>query len=84
MGYRTLWMAKGLPADQEQDVLYRFKDLPSIARESSAHGLNELVIWFWSNYFDLPVEIIDSLGSEQELIDAIAECRDWVSMSLYL
>ena len=85
MGFRTLWMSRGLPAEQEQDVLYHFNDLPLIARESIAHGLNELVIWFWSNYFDLPIEIIDSLGSEQELIEAIAECRNLgVNVSLFM
>jgi hypothetical protein len=85
IGFRTLWMAKGLPAEQEQDVLYHFKDLPRIARESIEHGLNEMAIWFWSNYFDLPVQIIDSLGTKQELIEAIAECRQMgVNVSLFM
>jgi len=85
MGFRTLWMSKGRPEDREHDVLYSYKDLPEIAKESIDHGLNELVPWFWCNGFQLPFTTVNSLGSRQELTDAIAECRELgVNVSLFI
>lgn len=74
MGFRSVWLAKGIPSDP-QDVIYRYRDLPRLAQESIEHGLDEMVVWFWSPAFQLPMETIPALGTKQELIDAVAECR---------
>ena len=85
MGFRSLWMGRGLPGDGERDVIYTYQDLPRIARECMDHGLNELVLWFWSNYFELPINTINTLGSPQDLIKAIADCRELgVNVSLFV
>lgn len=84
MGFRTVWMANGIE-DDSLDAIYRYKDLPQLAKESKEHGLNEMAIWFWCNYLQLPVKTLDYLGTEQELIDAIAECkRLGVNISLFV
>ena len=85
LGFRSLWMGKGIPADGENDVLYKYKDLPRIAKESSEHGLYELVPWFWSNYFDLPIQTISTLGSIEDLQEAVKACRTYqVNVSLFV
>ena len=85
LGFRTLWMAKGISRDREQDVLYRFQDLPRIARENKEHGLDELVIWFWCPYFQVEFEPDENLGSRQDLIDAISACKKiGVNVSLFV
>lgn len=75
MGYRTVWMANGVTTDPEYDALYRYNDLPRLAQEAREHGLNEMVVWFWCPYLQLPLTTLDYLGSEQELIDAVKECK---------
>jgi len=85
LGFRSLWMGKGIPSDVENDILYRYQDLPRIAKESSEHGLYELVPWFWGNYFDLPIETIKTLGSAEDLQEAVEDCRRYgVNVSLFV
>ena len=84
MGFRTVWMTKGV-ANDSLDAIYRYNDLPRLAKESKQHGLNEMVIWFWCPYLQLPVQTLDHLGTEQELIDAVAECkRLGVNLNLFI
>ncbi len=84
MGFRTIWMANGIE-DDSLDAIYRYKDLPRLAKESKEHGLNEMAIWFWCPYLQLPIKTLDYLGTEQELIDAVAECKQLgVNISLFV
>jgi len=84
MGFRTVWMAKGVTNDS-LDAIFHYDDLPRLAKESKEHGLNEMVIWFWCPYLQLPVQTLDYLGTEQELIDAAAECkRLGVNLNLFI
>ncbi len=75
LGYRTVWMCQNQPGDPG-DAVWRFTDLPDLAREARAHGLVELVLWAWQPAFDasLPAPF-PHLGSEQEMIEAARECR---------
>ena len=85
MGFRSIWLTKGLVADPKQDVLYSYKDLPFLAKESIENGLNEMVIWFWCDYFQLPFSSLDYLGSKQDLIDALVKCKEiGVNVSLFI
>ena len=76
LGFRTLWMCKGYPADSERDVAFRFTDLPAVARESKEHGLDEMVLWFWNPFFQLPNPLpYEHLGTPEELAEAIQACK---------
>ena len=75
LGYRTLWMCQNQPNDPT-DAVWRFRDLPALAQEAKDHGLTEMVLWAWHPGFDasLPAPF-PHLGTEQELLDAVRECR---------
>lgn len=75
LGFRSLWMCQNQPHDPD-DVVWRFRDLPDLAREAHEHGLSELVLWAWQPAFDpsLPPPF-PHLGTEQELLDAVRDCR---------
>jgi hypothetical protein len=42
------------PADS-QDPVYRFKDLPALAKESKEHGLDELMFWSFRDDLQRPM-----------------------------
>lgn len=74
IGYRTVWMCEGQPADPK-DAIFTWKDLPELAKESKAHGIDEMVAWGWAQGFVLPLPPpFPHLGTQQEMVDAIEEC----------
>lgn len=74
LGARSLYFSTYL-YDNEPNFLYR--DLPVAARDAKAHGLKELICWFlFDSYFELPMTLNPKLGTESELKEAIAECRE--------
>ena len=76
LGFRTVWMCQRQPNDP-QDAIWKFSDLPQLAREAKDHGLDEMVMWTWSEGFELPIgEPFPHLGTKQEMIDAIKQCRE--------
>ncbi|MBN1492230.1 MAG: hypothetical protein JXA69_20120 [Phycisphaerae bacterium] len=76
LGFRTLWMSKGFPKDP-QDAIWKFEDLPALARESKQHGLDEMVMWGYAEGFKLPLPPPHPhLGTEKDLVDAIRQCRE--------
>jgi hypothetical protein len=75
IGFRTIWMCQIYPNDP-QDVIFRFSDLPALAKESAAHGLAEMVMWAWAPGFERPLPPpFPHLGTEQEFYDAVKACR---------
>jgi hypothetical protein len=76
LGYRTVWMCQNQPADPA-DAVWRFADLPGLAREAREHGLTEMVMWGWHRGFDasLPPPF-PHLGTEQELLQAARLCKE--------
>jgi len=76
LGYRTVWMCQNQPADPA-DAVWRFADLPGLAREAYDHGLTEMVMWAWHRGFDasLPAPY-PHLGTEQELLEAARRCKE--------
>jgi len=86
LGYRTLWMCRRYPADGDNDVVFKFSDLPRLAKESKEHGLDEMVLWFWHPHFILPTPPpYEHLGTPQDLADAVKECkRIGVNVSLFI
>lgn len=85
-GFRTVWMCKGYPADGDKDVAFKFTDLPKVAKEAKEHGLDELMIWFWNEPFQLPIAPPYShLGTPDELSAAVKECnRMGVNLTLFI
>jgi len=76
LGYRSVWMAqqyaKADPA--APTVVWRFRDLPSLADECRAHGLSEVVLWLWGPW-EIPDQTSPELGTLEEFNQAIADCR---------
>jgi hypothetical protein len=75
LGFRTIWMSQYQPKDPK-DPIYRFKDLPVVAKESKEHGLDEMVFWCWRDELLRPMTgPYPHLGTEQDMTDAVAACR---------
>ncbi len=75
LGFRTVWMCQNQPGDPK-DAVFMFKDLPKLAAESKEQGLDEMTLWAWNKGFVLPLPgPYPHLGTEQEMIDAVAECK---------
>ena len=73
LGARSLYFSTYL---YDSDPNFRYRDLPVAARDAKAHGLKELICWFlFDSYFELPMKLNPKLGTEAELKQAIAECR---------
>ncbi|MCC6697731.1 MAG: hypothetical protein IT365_19040 [Candidatus Hydrogenedentes bacterium] len=86
LGYRTVWMAQQYAnADpSEPTVVWKFRDLPDLAMESKAHGLNEMVVWLWQPW-EIPKEPSPELGTLEEFNQAIEACRAvGVNVSLFV
>lgn len=76
LGYRTVWMCQLYP-DDPQDAIFRFEDLPGLAKECKDHGIDEMVMWAWAPGFTLPLPPpFPHLGTEQDLADAAKKCRE--------
>jgi hypothetical protein len=76
LGFRTVWMSQYQPRDPH-DPVYRFKELPEVAKESKEHGLDEMVFWCWRNELVRPMPgPYPHLGTEQDMADAVAACRE--------
>ncbi len=77
LGYQTLWMRNFFYPEDPQGTNFKFSDLPAVARESKEHGLDEMVLWgWWNEPFKLPLPPPNKfLGTEQEFINAVAECK---------
>lgn len=75
IGFRSVFMSQYQPADPK-DAIFTFKDLPKLAAESKANGLDEMVIWAWCEAFTLPLpKPFAHLGSEKDMVDAAKECK---------
>ncbi len=86
LGFQTLWMRNFFYPDDPQGNNFKFTDLPKVAKESKEAGLEELVLWSWNESFKIPLAPpFKFLGTEQELINAVAECKKHgVNISLFI
>ena len=86
LGYRSVWMAQqyAVADAAAPTVVWRFRDLPNLADECRASGLNEMVLWLWGPW-EIPHEPSPELGTLEEFDRAIAECRaKGVNVSLFI
>lgn len=86
LGYRTIWMCKGYPSEGTRDIDFSVDELPAVAAECKAHGLDELVIWFWQPPFQMPAwPPYEHLGSKEDFAAAVEKCRAiGVNVSLFI
>lgn len=76
LGFQTIFMCQNLP-DDPQDAIWRFSDLPAVARDAKEHGLDEMVVWFWDEVFKIPFDAtLPHLGTFEDFAKAVAECRE--------
>ena len=75
LGFRTVYMSQSMPGDPAGDVVWKFSDLPMLARDAIEHGLDEMVLWFWCQSFQLPITVYSPLGTIDEFAAAVEECR---------
>jgi hypothetical protein len=74
LGFQTIWMTQA-PETDPSKAYFRFTDLPRVAQDARQYDLHELVPWFWSSYFLLPIPIRKDLGTTQEFLDGIQQAR---------
>lgn len=75
IGYRTTWMCQNQPNDP-QDAVFKFTDLPALAKECKDYGIDEMVLWAWNKSFVLPLPgPYPHLGTEQDMVKAVSQCR---------
>ena len=72
LGFRTVWLLMHF----DRGPFFRFRDMPDLAREAKEHGLEEMVLWFWCEHFQVPTSIPKALGTQEELKQALDACRD--------
>ncbi len=76
LGFRSVWMCQNQPDDPAGDAIWKFSDLPSLAREAKENGLDEMVLWGTHPGFSLPTpKPFPHVGTEAEFAKAVADCR---------
>ena len=74
LGFQTIWMIQTVETDPNE-AAFRYKDLPTVARDAIEHGIDEIVPWGWCTYSTMPIPVRDELGSRQEFLGAIETSR---------
>jgi len=75
-GFQTIWMTLE-PETDPAKVPFRFADIPRVAADASAHGINELNLWFPVKDATLPLAIHTELGSFDELLAGVRKARQF-------
>ena len=82
LAIRSIW-----PALRNTPPTFRFDQIPAYAAEVADPelGVGEVVLWHWWLKNGYPILIDDRLGTETQLRDALAACREQgVAMSLFV
>jgi hypothetical protein len=76
LGFRSAWMCQNQPGDPGGDAIWKFSDVPALAREAKEHGLDEMMLWGTHPGFTLPLpQPQPQLGTEKDFAMAVAEAR---------
>jgi len=75
LGFQTIWMMEG-PEKDPARADFRFKDMPRVAADARANGLDELVLWFWTPPFRLPLRLREELGTMEDFLEGVRQARD--------
>lgn len=71
LGFRSIWMTYPGAAP-----MYRYKDLPGLAKELDGLDLVEMVTWCWYKCASYPMDTSPDLGTVEEYRDAIRRCQE--------
>ncbi len=74
IGFRNIWMIQSTEKDPAK-AAFRYRDIPRAAEDAIEHGLDEMVLWGWSDAFTLPIHYRKALGTEQELFQGIQQAK---------
>jgi hypothetical protein len=74
VGFMTIMMSLEPESDPEHAV-FRFNDLPRVARDAREHGIDEIVPWLWCRFFDMPMVVDERLGTTDEFVSAVQQCK---------
>lgn len=74
LGFRTVFMIQA-PEKDPAYAAFRFSDIPKLAAEAKEHGLVELCLWGWCEYFNLPHRLRLELGTREEFLDGIRQAE---------
>jgi hypothetical protein len=75
VGFQTIWMTQPGETDPAK-AYFRFNDLPRVARDAKAHGIDELTPWDWCLFFSLPIHVRPILGSKEDFLDGVRRARE--------
>ena len=63
------------PERDPNRAYFKFRDLPRIAADAKAHGIDEISMINWCEAFTLPVLLRRELGTREELVAAVRACK---------
>jgi hypothetical protein len=75
LGFQTIFMIQA-PETDPAHAAFRFSDIPKVAADAKAHGLNEVCMWGWCDYFNLPWKLRRELGTPEEFVGGIRKARE--------
>lgn len=75
LGFRMLWMAEPMETKASR-AYFHYSDLLRVARDAKNYGIDEMVLWGWSEFFSPRNTVtLKQLGTESELLDGIRQAR---------
>jgi hypothetical protein len=74
IGFQTIWMSPDGEPDP-QHAAFRYNDIARVAADAHRYGIDEMVIWFWTPYFRLPMLFRPELGTEQDFLRGLQEAK---------
>src|SRR5262249_20199476 len=75
IAFQTGWTMLEPETGRAKDA-FRFADIPTVAADASAHGIDELNLWFPVEDATLPLVIRPELGSIDDLVEGIRKARE--------
>ncbi len=76
LGYRTIFMMRGVPPNTKEDIACSIDDLVQMAADAKEHGVDEIVPWFWCPPFQIPFHTLPVLGTDETFAAAVRRCRE--------
>lgn len=74
LGMQSIFMIQA-PERDPAYAAFTFKDIPKVAADAKAHGIEEICLWGWCEYFTLPFNVRTELGTPDDFVAAVAEAR---------